>query len=422
MRQFTTTLFLLAFSICYAQKPQSFTSATKPEQAGMSSARLSRIDKLIEDNIRREAIPGGVGLIIRDGKVVYYKAFGHSDGDKKIPLKKDDIFRIASQSKAITSLAIMILFEEGKFLLDDPISRHIPEFKNQTVLKTFNTSDSLFTTEPAVGEITIRHLLTHTSGIDYAAIGSDKFKAIYAKAGIPSGIGTHQGVLADKIKTLARLPLKHHPGKEWTYGLNNDVLGYLVEVVSGMSFNDFLQQRIFKPLGMKDTYFFVPAEKHNRVVSLYQGKDGKTVKMETTAFDNVNPDYPKLQGTYYSGGAGLCSTIEDYAKFLQMFLNGGEFNNTRILSRKTIELMMTNQLHHTIDRQFGLGFGLETTANDHSSISSIGTFEWGGAFNTDFWADPKEKMIGLFYTNIYQSPAWDVTEKFKVLSYQAVID
>jgi CubicO group peptidase (beta-lactamase class C family) len=422
MRRTLFVWLVFASLIGYSQTYQNFNPVAKPESAGMSTDRLTRIDKTIEEYIKQDKIPGATALIIRNGKIVYYKAFGFSDKENKTQLRKDAIFRIASQTKAITSLAVMMLFEEGRFLLDEPVSKYIPSFKNPTVLKTFNPKDSSFTTEPASKEITIRHLLTHSSGIDYPAIGSESFRAIYAKAGIPSGIGNEKDLLAEKMKALGSLPLKHNPGEQWTYGLNTDLLGYLVEVWSGMSFSEFLEKRIFIPLGMKDTYFYLPADKHSRLVSLYQGGNNTITKVSSKAYDGVDPDYPKLKGRYYSGGAGLSSTVEDYAKFLQLFLNKGEFNGARLLSRKTVELILTDQLHPPITQEFGLAFGLVTSTNDHSTILSEGTFSWGGAFNTHYWADPKENLIGLLYTNIYQTSAWDIGERFKVLTYQAIID
>jgi CubicO group peptidase (beta-lactamase class C family) len=394
----------------------------KPETVGFSTDRLKRIDGMVNDVISRQGIPGAVVLIVRNGKVVYHQAYGYSDIEAKKAMQKDNIFRIASQTKAITSLAVMMLWEEGKFLLDDPVSKYIPEFKNPGVLKTFNPADSSYSTEPANKEITIRHLLTHTSGIDYAAIGSKEFKAIYAKAGVPSGIGNDKEVLADKMKILGGLPLKHVPGERWTYGLNTDVLGYLVEIWSGMPFDQFLRKRIFEPLGMNDTWFYLPPEKHARLVPLYSGRDGKLQRATGNTYDNVNPDYPKLKGSYFSGGAGLSSTVEDYAKFLQLFLNNGQLNGTRLISRKTVELMLTNQVSSLNASPFGLGFGLETTANDHTSVVSLGSFSWGGAFNTHYWADPKEKLIGMIFTNIYETAHWSIGEKFKVLTYQAISD
>jgi len=423
MRQFFIAILFLChtYNAAFSQASKIITPAAKPEDAGISTERLKRIDRMVEEYIANHWIPGAVVLIVRNGKTVYHKAYGYSDTENKTGLKKDDIFRIASQSKAVTSLAVMMLWEEGKFLLDDAVSTYIPEFKNPTVLKTFNPIDSSYTTEPAKSEVTIRQLLTHTSGLDYAAIGSKEFTAIYAKAGVPSGIGSSQMVLGDKMKILAKLPLKHQPGEKWTYGLNTDMLGYLVEVLSGMSFDEFLRKRIFDPLGMKDTYFYLPKEKHTRLVPLYQDENGPVKKVSGTIYDNVDPSYPSTAGKYFSGGAGLSSTVEDYAKFLQLFLQGGQYNNVRLLSRKTVELMLTNQLEK-IDNNIGLGFGLETPKNDYLSPCSIGTFSWGGAFNTQYWADPKEKLIGLLFTNIYESNQWSIGDRFKALTYQSIID
>lgn len=415
------TLFILVALVAVRVQAQVFVQA-KPETTGFSAERLKRIDVLVNDLIAKQGIPGAVVLIVRNGKIVYHQAYGFSDAEAKKAMQKDNIFRIASQTKAITSLAVMMLWEEGKFLLDEPVSKYIPEFKNPKVLKSFNPADSTFTTETASKEITIRHLLTHTSGIDYAAIGSKEFKAIYAKAGVPSGIGNDKEVLAEKMKILGSLPLKHVPGERFTYGLNTDVLGYLVEIWSGMPFDQFLRKRIFEPLGMNDTWFYLPAEKHARLVPLYSGRDGKLQKATGNTYDNVDPDYPKLKGSYFSGGAGLSSTVEDYAKFLQLFLNYGQLNGTRLLSRKTVELMLTNQVASINASPFGLGFGLETTSNDHTSVVSLGSFSWAGAFNTHYWADPKEKLIGLIFTNVYETAHWSIGEKFKVLTYQAITD
>jgi CubicO group peptidase (beta-lactamase class C family) len=414
-------LTLTISSNLFCQSVKTITPAAKPEDVGFSSSRLSRIDVMLDQYIKNQQIPGAVVYIVRDGKVAYHKAFGYSDVAKKTAMKKDDIFRIASQSKAITSLAVMMLWEEGKFLLDEPVSKYIPEFKSPKVLKTFNVADSSYTTEPAKSEVTIRHLLTHSSGIDYAAIGSTEFKAVYAKSKIPSGIGNDKDVIGEKMKALGQLPLKHNPGERWTYGLNHDVLGYLVEIWSGMTFDQFLKTRIFDPLGMKDTYFYLPADRHSRLVSLHLDKDGKVEVMKGGAFDAANPEYPKMKGTYFSGGAGLSSTVEDYAKFLQMFLNKGEYNGVRLLSRKTVELIMTDQLP-VLDNEYGLAFGLETAKNDNQSVYSAGTFSWGGAFNTHYWADPKERLIGLIYTNIFATQHWQIGERYRTLTYSAIAD
>ena len=422
MKHFTLLLALFLGLSASAQSVKNITPAAKPEDVGFSSERLGRIDNLIAEHVKNKTLPGAVVYIVRNGKVAYHKAYGTSNMATNTPLRKDDIFRIASQSKAITSLAVLMLFEEGKFLLDDPISWYIPEFKNPTIVKSFNQKDSSFTTEPAKREITIRHLLTHTSGLDYAVIGGEPLKSIYAKNGISPGVGGDKIVMSENIKMLAKLPLAHQPGEKWTYGLNTDVLGYLVEVVSGMSFDKFLQTRIFDKLGMKDTYFTLPQEKHNRLVTLHEGeKDGTMKPMKGSAL-GLTPDYPKFATRYPSGGVGLSSTVEDYAKFLQLFLNKGEYNGVRLLSRKTVELMLTDQIKPPIESEFGLGFGLETESNDNVSILSAGSFFWAGAFNTHYWADPKEKIIGLIFTNVFNTPYWNVGGKFQVLTYQGIVD
>jgi CubicO group peptidase (beta-lactamase class C family) len=237
----------IAFTLLAFQAVGQTFSAAKPEDVGMSSKRLERIDQMLQDYVSRNQVPGAVGFIARRGKVVYHKAFGYSNIETRSPLKKTDIFRIASQTKAITSLAVMMLWEEGRFLLDDPVSKYIPEFKNPKILSALNWSDTSYTTTPAKSEITVRQLLTHTSGLDYAAIGSQEFKAIYARAGVPAGIGTSDDRLADKMKVLGSLPLKHNPGEQYTYSLSADVLGYLVEVISGLSLDEFFRKRIFEP-------------------------------------------------------------------------------------------------------------------------------------------------------------------------------
>jgi CubicO group peptidase (beta-lactamase class C family) len=417
MKIFLSLVLLLVANLALSQ---SFPIG-KPAENGMSVDRLGRIDQFLNEMVTKKQIPGAVVFIARNGKVVYHKTFGYSDVEKQAALKKDDIFRIASQSKAITSLATMILFEEGKFGLDEPVSKYIPEFKNPKVLVNLNWKDTTYTTTPSKSEITIRQLLTHTSGIDYAGIGSQEFKAIYAKAGVPSGIGNDNMVLADKMKILGGLPLKHNPGEAYTYSLSIDVLGYLVETVSGMSLDQFFKTRIFQPLGMNDTYFYLPKEKHSRLVGLYAIKNGVVEKIVPNVYDGVNPNYPTLAGKYYSGGAGLSSSIEDYAKFLQLFINKGEYNGVRIISRKTVELMLTNQIQPPITNQYGLGFGLETEKNDYQSIVSLGSFSWGGAFNTQYWADPKEKLVALIYTNMYGGGV-NTGDRFKVLTYGAIVD
>ena len=401
---------------------------SSPESAGFSSERLTRLDKMLTDFVDKQYANGTVAMIIRDGKIVYYKAFGYNDINAKKAMQKDAIFRIASQTKAITSVAVMMLYEEGKFLLDDPISNYIPEFKNPVVIDKFNAADSTYTTVPARREVTIRDLLTHTSGIGYAQIGSAQQNAIYYKAGVVGGIGVDNVVLGDKMKILGKLPLFHQPGERWTYGLNTDLLGYLVEVLSGMSLDQFFKKRIFEPLGMKDTYFYLPKEKQDRLVNLYTEDTAtkKAVLMTPvrTLNGNFYRDYPNSNGTYFSGGGGLSSTVYDYAVFLQMMLNGGTYNGKRILSRNTVRMMTMNQIGELSRgvNKFGLGFGITTTAGSALFPMNEGVFDWGGMFATTYWVDPKEKLIGLVYRNIFPTSQGSFANRFKVLVYQAIND
>lgn len=365
-----------------------------------------------------------MAFIARNGKIVYYKGFGVNDLNTKTPLKRDAIFRIASQTKAITSTAVMMLYEEGKFLLDEPISKYIPTFKSPKVLSKFNEKDTTYSTVPAKREVTIRDLLTHTSGIGYAQIGTKESNAIYAKARISSGIGTPNDRLSEKIPALGPLPLVHQPGERWTYGLNTDVLGYLVEVVSGQTLDQFMRQRIFEPLGMKDTYFYIPADKQTRLATLFTEDSTTTAVRNVPAVLSRNANYPKAQGTYYSGGAGLTATAYDYAIFLQMLLNGGEYNGKRILSPSTVRLMTTNQIGdlYTGLQKFGLGFGITTPKEAAKLPLSIGSFGWGGYFGTTYWADPKEGIIGMIMTQKVPNSSYDLSDKFRVLLYQSITD
>lgn len=426
-------LLICLFQAATAQPPQYNGGALKevqPEAAGFSAERLSRIEKMVNDYVSKQNMNGGVALIVRDGKIAYYKAFGYDDLETKKPMQRDAIFRIASQTKAITSVAVMMLFEEGKFLLDEPVSNFIPEFKSPRVLDKFNAADSTYTTVPARREITIRDLLTHTSGIGYAQIGSAEQNAIYYKAGVVGGIGVDNIVLADKMKILGKQPLFHQPGEKWTYGLNTDLLGYLVEVVSGMPLDQFFQKRIFEPLGMKDTYFYLPKEKQNRLANLYMDDStGKVKKMPEVYRLNgdLHRDYPNTNGTYFSGGGGLSSTIYDYAVFLQMMLNGGTYNGKRILSRNTVRMMTMNQIGDiamgaTNFNKFGLGFGVVTERGSSRLPVNEGTFDWGGMFATTYWVDPKEKLVALFYRNAFPTRLGSFSNKYKVLVYQAIND
>lgn len=417
-------ILLLSFQNITAQPTLTKGPA---ESAGMNTESLNRIDGMVQQYLDSQWIAGATAIVSRNGVIVYHKAFGTSNADSKKTQQVDDIFRIASQTKAITSVAIMMLFEEGKFLLDDPISKYIPAFAGQQVIDKFNDADTTFTTMKAKRGVTIRDLLTHTSGIGYAQIGSPRAKAMYAKAGVNSQIGTPNESLKNQVMKIAALPLEHQPGERFTYGLNSDVLGYLVEVVSKQSLADFFRTKIFEPLGMKDTWFYLPKEKHNRLVALHAEDDNKKVvvmkKGPSGNMDNLDIDYPKATGSLYSGGAGLSSTALDYAIFMQMMLNGGIYNGKRILSRNSVDMMTQNQIGN-VDRgpneKFGLGFGILTETGSGRLGQSTGTYSWGGAFSSTYWIDPKEKIVAQFFLNQYPTSHGDIHDKFKVLVYSAI--
>jgi CubicO group peptidase (beta-lactamase class C family) len=397
-----------------------------PENYGMSSERLSRIDSLLENAVLEGKIPGAVALIARKGTIVYYKAFGLADNQTGRELRRDDIFRIASQTKAITATAVMMLWEEGKFQLDDPISKYIPEFKNPQVLNTFQKKDSSFTTVSASHEITIRQLLTHTSGLGYGAIdGDERFKMIYGKAGIVDLFTTENISIEENIKKLAKLPLHNNPGEKFLYCEGLDVLGYFVEIMSGMPFDVFLKTRIFDPLQMYDTQFYIPDDQAGRLVYVQKPENGKWIRYPETFYD---PNYPvKGSRRYFAGGAGLTSTAIDYAVFLQMYLNGGELNGTRLLSRTTIQAIMANQIGNlwsdSTDKYYGLAFGVvNQKGQDDGGKGSAGTFIWGGYFNTLYWSDPKEQLTGIIMKQTQEGFADDTEWKFRLLVGQAIAD
>lgn len=418
---FILKLFVILLVTALSCTESNVLKEASPESVNMSSERLARIDNIIQQSIDSGWIAGATGFIARDGKIIYNKAFGVSNLETKTPMQIDNIFRIASQTKAIVSIGAMMLYEEGKFLLDDPVSKYIPEFKNPQVLDTFNEKDTTYTSVPAKREVTIRDLFTHTSGIDYAGIGSPRMRAIYAKADIPGGFGTDKMVIGDKMKALGRLPLVHQPGERFTYGLNVDVLGYLIEIWSGEKLDQYLMKHLFEPLGMNDTYFYLPSEKQNRLVKVNgEDKNHHVIVLKGDFFD-----YPLLlNGTYFSGGAGLSSTIRDYATFLQMLLNKGVYNGKRLLSRRTVELITSNQIGElNVSRdKFGLGFEITTASGQAVLGISEGSFAWGGYFGTTYWADPKERLVGLLFVQQFPLSHGEIQNKFKAMVYQALSD
>lgn len=421
---FQKTLITVVFAACItcSTLAQVIQTNAKPNSS-INMTRLGRIDDLVNSYINKQWLTGAVTLIIKDNQLVQYKGYGVADAESKKAMPNDAIFRIMSQTKAITSAGILILYEQGKLLLDEPIADFIPAFKNPVVLDKFNAADSSYTTVPAKRNITFRDLLTHTSGIDYAAIGTEEMKAIYAKAGVPSGLGYFDANLLEKMNVLAKLPLKNQPGEKFLYGLNSDLLGCLIEVISGSTLDEFLKKNIFDPLGMKDTYFNVPASKASRMAGVYtEDKDHHVIKW-SHEFRNIDPDYPLMNKHYFSGGAGLSSTALDYAIFLQMLLNGGKYNGHQILAPRTVQLMTSGQLDFTINgngNNFGLGFEITSAKAASRLPRNEGSFAWGGYYGTTYWADPKAHLVCLLMTQQSPNSHGDLATRFESIVYSSL--
>ena len=386
-------------------------------------SKLALIDAEVNKYVQNHWLVGSTVIIVKDNKVVYHKAFGYANEASKTPMPENAIYRIMSQTKAITSLAIMQLYEQGKINLDQKVSDFIPSFKNPTVLKDFNAADSSYTTIAAKREITIRDLLTHTSGIDYTDIGSKNMSAIYTKAGVPSGLGNFKESLLEKMTKLGTLPLVHQPGEKFTYGLNSDLLGCIVEIVSGTSLENYFQKNIFDPLGMKDTYFNVPAAKANRMPTVYTENEAKQIIEWSPTFRNLNPNYPLVPKTYFSGGAGLSSTAYDYAIFLQMILNQGKYNGKQIIAPRTAAIMISPQMDFKTNGNddFSLGFSITSEKSARLNARNKGSFSWGGYYGTNYWADPVDHLVVLVMTQHTPNSHGDLTNKIERIIYGSMV-
>ena len=417
-------------------------SAT-PEEVGLSKARLSRITDAMNEDVEKGELRGALALVARNGKIAYFETAGMADTEEGIPMREDTIFRIYSMSKPITSVAVMTLFEEGRFFLKDPISKYLPELggmsvsvegEPQTNGPTFNLPDedpnerspstatlSTLNTVPAKREITVQDLLRHTAGFTYGFFGNSEVDKLYTQ----NGILTTDETIAETVEKLSKIPLKHQPGETWEYSVSVDVLGRFIEVIADQRFDEFLAERIFAPLGMVDTGFYVPDDKLHRFAQLYTpAPEGEGVEPAPAFFSRNFLDNP----TFLSGGGGMVSTAADYLRFCQMLLNGGELDGVRILSRKTVELMTAD---HTQDIEiamrrggygFGLGFAVAQNIGRVGSPTSPGEFNWGGAAGTKFWIDPQEQLIGIYMVQILPHTGLTFGNEFKILAYQSIAD
>ncbi len=423
--------FILLVSLSLGGPPaQSAPAPQAAETSVVVPGRFDQVSNLLERHVARKEVAGAVALVMHRGQPVFSAALGSADAGAGRPMADDTIFRIASMTKPVTSVAVLMLAEEGRFKLTDPVSKFLPEFKNLRVLGAEGTE-----TAPAAREITIHDLLTHTSGLTYGFFAGDRLGPLYQEAKICDGLAPADCTLAENVRRLAGVPLKHQPGAAWEYGLSTDVLGRLVEVVSEKSLDAFFQTQIFRPLGMTDTHFVLPEEKRHRLAALYRPGDGKGdgKKVEKVGDEPIqigalrySATLPLRETGYFSGGAGIVSTAPDYARFLTMLLNKGALDGQRLLKSETVEQMCRNQIGDlpvTLGGHgdgFGYGFGVVTAAGKAKDIASVGTFSWGGIYNTYFWVDPEKELVGVLMTQLFPFDHLTIREDFKRLTYEAL--
>ncbi len=416
----TAALLLMLLVFAPATQAQSL-EREKPEQVGLSTERLQRLTASINSYVKNDQLPGVVALVARRGKVAYLEAFGQRDRESGASMPEDAIFRIASQTKALISVGVMILQEEGRLLISDPVGKYLPEFVETTV--AVPKADGGYEVVKAKRPITIRHLLTHTAGIGYGSgVARDRWEA----AGITGWyFADRDEPVGATIARLAKLPFDAHPGEQWVYGYATDILGALIERVSSQPLDEFLDTRILKPLGMKDTHFYLPQAKLNRFTVVYSAKQGGGLERA------ADPGGMIGQGAYvngprksFSGGAGLLSTAPDYARFLQMLLNGGELDGKRVLSSKSVELMTVDHMAGKSFGEgvgFGLGFSVVKDLGARGIPGSIGEYGWGGAYHSAYWVDPKEQLVVVYFTQLIPSGNLDDHGKLRTLIYQAIV-
>jgi CubicO group peptidase (beta-lactamase class C family) len=397
-----------------------------PEEVGFSSDRLDRINTLVQGYVDKGKLAGAVTMLSREGEVFHFESHGLADIDRGLPMETDSIFRIYSMTKPITSVAVMMLYEEGHFSLDDPVAKFIPELGRMKVSDGMGERGMRLVEQDK--PITIRHLLTHTSGLSMGSHKDSPVEEQYRQ----SDMMDPQSNLPEMVKKLSALPLLTQPGAKWRYSRATDVLGCLVQVISGQPFDEFLQERILGPLGMVDTAFYVSEEKLDRLAAVYGPKSDGSIE----ELDNVFVNKFKAPHTLFSGGGGLTSTAEDYMRFSQMLCNEGELDDVRILGPKTVEMMTSNHLPESLkpfavgqsnasDTRgcgFGLGFRVVMDIAEHGILGSEGIYSWGGAASTIFWVDPAEDMVAILLTQMMPSSTYPLRREFQVAAYQALTD
>jgi CubicO group peptidase (beta-lactamase class C family) len=409
---------LASVPLAYAQTLQR----ARPEAVGLSSERLKRLSESLNRYVKDGRLPGGVVLVARRGKVAYTEAFGQRDREAGAPMREDTLFRIASQTKALVSVGVMSLQEEGRLLISDPVGKYLPEFRETTV--AVPKPGGGYEVVKAKRPVTIRDLLTHTAGVGYGGgVARDRWEAAkitgwyFADRDEPVGA---------TVARMAALPFDAQPGERWVYGYSTDILGALVEKVSGQPLDEFLRTRIFEPLGMKDTHFYLPESKAERFAVVYSAKETGGLERAPEPGGMVGQGaYLKGPRKSFSGGAGLLSTANDYARFLSMLLNGGELDGKRLLSRKSVELMTVDHLNGVPYREgqgFGLGFSVVKDLGSRGQPGSVGEYGWGGAYHSTYWVDPKEQLVVVYFTQLIPARGLDDHDKLRALVYQAIVD
>ena len=405
------------------QQTQPFPEIA-PEEAGFCPDRLSRLTETLHDYAGRQRLSGGVALILRDGHAVVHEAFGKLDVESETPMPHDALFRIASQTKAIISVGVMMLQEEGALLISDPVGNYLPEFSETTVAVPQEDEDRGWVAVPAKRSMTIRDLLMHTAGISY---GYGTAAELWNEAGIQGWyLSDRDEPIREIVRRMAALPFDAHPGERYVYGYANDILGALIEEVSGMALDLFLKERLFDPLGMHDTRFFVPEDQASRLATVYSATGEQGIVRAPDPGGSVGQGH-YLTGprTTFSGGAGLVSTATDYARFLQMMLNGGELDGHRVLSPRTVELMTVDHLDGVAFRPglgIGLGFDVVIDLGKRGVPGAMGDFGWGGAYHSTYWTSPQDRLVVVFFTQLIPSGGSDIHGKLRTLLYQALVN
>jgi CubicO group peptidase (beta-lactamase class C family) len=411
---------IVAALLVAAPAPAQELPTARPEQVGMSSERLARVDAALEAYVDEGRLPGAVAIVLRSGRVAHVAAVGRRDLEASSPMRQDAIFRIASQTKALVSVGVMILQEDGALLLTDPVSKYLPAFARTTVAVA--SEGGGYDVVDGRRPVTIRHLLTHTSGAGYGSgPGGDRWE----DAGITGWYFAHRDEpVRATVDRMATLPFLAQPGERWIYGYSTDILGAVIEAASGKSLDAFLQERILGPLDMRDTHFYLPQGKADRLATVYNLNGGRLARAPDGPGMQTQGQYVHGSRASFSGGAGLVSTARDYARFLQMLLSGGELGGRRLLSPSSVALMTQDHvgdLYQSPGMGFGLGFSIRLDVGEAGVHGSVGEYGWGGAYHSTYWVDPVEELVVVYLTQVIPATGLDDHARLRALVYSSIV-